>query len=119
MENNKKVFEDLENRGRTFEDESNEFAGDDVTVIKNNYLQLSQLTFVIKGGNDEINGKSFQENFKGGQDFEFVKYRVGAILEVDPELIKLNINDKPIIPIYSISDIEIGEKDVIVIEITN
>jgi hypothetical protein len=28
----KKLFEDLENRGRTFEDESNEFAGDDVTV---------------------------------------------------------------------------------------
>lgn len=38
MENNKKVFEDLENRGRTFEDESNEFAGDDVTVIKIIYL---------------------------------------------------------------------------------
>ena len=50
MENNKKVFEDLENRGRTFEDESNEFAGDDVTVIKNN-LSISKrviLSRVIK-----------------------------------------------------------------------
>ena len=77
------------------------------------------MTFVIKGGRDEINGRSYQENFKGGQDFEFVKYRAGVLLEVDPESITLYHNDKPIITIYSISDVEIGSKDVIVIEITN
>lgn len=31
--NTKKVFEDLENQGRKFEEESEEFAGDDIVVI--------------------------------------------------------------------------------------
>ena len=77
------------------------------------------LTFLIKGGSDEINGKSFEDNFKGGQDWEFVKYRVGNCLDIDPDLISLFHNEKPIIPIYSISDIEIGVGDIIVVEIKN
>ena len=82
---NKKVFEELE-KGKTFEEESDEFAGEDITVLLK-IIYIMQLTFTIKGGNEEINGRSFQENFKGGQDFEFVKYRVGAMLEIDPESI--------------------------------
>ncbi len=41
INSNKKVFEDLENKGRTFEDDSNEFAGDDITV----YLKLILVKF--------------------------------------------------------------------------
>ena len=31
---NKKLFEEIDNSGKTFEDESNEFAGEDILVIK-------------------------------------------------------------------------------------
>jgi hypothetical protein len=44
----KKLFEELENKGRTFEDESNEFAGDDVTVNYNIFLSFYLVEFFNK-----------------------------------------------------------------------
>ena len=76
---NKKVFESLENQGRTFEDESDEFAGENVN-----------LNFIIKKAGDS-NGKQFTESFKAGQDFEYVKYKIAGLFELDPDnMVKKN-----------------------------
>ncbi len=50
---------------------------------------MIQLTFQIKGGGEEMNGKCFEESFKPGQDFEFVKYKLSTLFDVDQEHIVL------------------------------
>jgi len=36
-------------------------------------------------GKSEFDGKHFEEFFKGGQDFEFVKYKIAGLLNIDTE----------------------------------
>lgn len=80
-----------------------------------------QLNFLIKG-HEEL---KISENFKGGQDFEYVKYKLSTLLNTQPEdmvngyfIQTLYLNGKQIIPLFSICDIEIAEDDIIIVEIT-
>jgi hypothetical protein len=75
---NKMTFEDLNKDGETFEQESDVFSGEDMEVS----IAITKVHFIVKGSD-----KKLKEKFKPGQDFEYVKYKLGGILEVDPEQI--------------------------------
>ena len=55
------------------------------------YKILNQLNFIIKG-QDEHNDKNLKVSFKSGQDFEYVKYKISTLLEVDQESIVQKYN---------------------------
>ena len=59
----------------------------------------------------------FSDTFKEGQDFEYVKYKLSQVLGVNPEQIFLYHNDKAIIPVYSICDIEYKPEETITVKI--
>jgi hypothetical protein len=90
--------------GQGFYEESDLYAGEDMT------LQLVKI-------NDE--NIKFIETFKSGQDFEYVKYVLSKKLDVSIERIQLFLNDKPIIPLYSICDVEHNSEKVIMFKVNN
>ena len=56
----------------------------------------------------ELNGKEFSDTFKEGQDFEFVKYKLSQVLEVNPEqIVKLSDYNK-IASAYGIDKYELN-----------
>ena len=85
--------------------ESEEFSGKEIEV-----------TFKLDY-NGDLNGKEFSDTFKEGQDFEYVKYKLSQVLGVNPEQIFLFHNKKPIIPVYSICDIDYKPEEVITVQI--
>mmetsp|Transcript_33564 Transcript_33564/g.34861 ORF Transcript_33564/g.34861 Transcript_33564/m.34861 type:complete len:127 (+) Transcript_33564:15-395(+) len=59
-----------------------------------------------------INSKtqdSFKEEFKGGQDFEYVKYVISKKLNVNIEGVTLYNDGKKLIPLFSICDVVIKD----------
>ena len=50
-----------------------------------------QITFQLEYEGD-LNGQKFSDTFKEGQDFEFVKYKLSQVLEVNPEQIVSDVN---------------------------
>ena len=103
--NKKMDFKDVTDKRDEFYKESEEFSGKEV-----------EITFKLDY-NGELNGKEFSDTFKEGQDFEYVKYKLSQVLGVNPEQIFLFHNEKPIIPIYSICDIEYKPEQVIIVKI--
>ena len=98
-------FKDVTDKRDEFFKESEEFSGKEI-----------EITFKLDY-NGELNGKEFSDTFKEGQDFEYVKYKLSQVLGVNPEQIFLFHNDKPVIPIYSICDIEYKPEEVIIVKI--
>ena len=98
-------FKDIADKRDEFFKESEEFSGKEI-----------EITFKLDY-NGDLNGKEFSDTFKEGQDFEYVKYKLSLVLGVDPEQIFLFHKDKPIIPIYSICDIEYKPEEVITVKI--
>ncbi len=78
------TFDNLNNDENriTYEKESDDYAGDDITVLQ----YLIQLKFKVNGP-EELNGKNLEATFKSGQDFEYVKYKIASLLDVDQESI--------------------------------
>ncbi len=103
--NKKMDFKDVADKRGEFFKESEEFSGKEV-----------EITFKLDY-NGDLNGKEFSDTFKEGQDFEYVKYKLSQVLGVNPEQIFLFHKDKPIIPIYSICDIEYKPEEVITVKI--
>ena len=101
--NKKMDFKDVADKRDEFFKESEEFAGKEIEV-----------TFKLDY-NGDLNGKEFSDTFKEGQDFEYVKYKLSQVLGVNPEQIFLFHNKKPIIPVYSICDIEYKPEEVITV----
>ena len=60
-----------------------------------------------------------KEDFKSGQDFEYVKYRIAQKLNVNQTDIDLYHNDKKLIPMFSICDVELNEDKKIYFDISN
>lgn len=124
LDQNKKTFADLvndENKGPTFEEESEEFSGEDIIV---NFLFFkrhlnfikNQLKFsVIK--EEGKNSLTIQESFKSNQDYAYVKYKLSGLLDVEPDQLVLLLNGKPIIDLYSISDVPLKKEDIIDVKI--
>ena len=98
-------FKDVADKRDEFYKESEEFAGKEV-----------ELTFKLDY-NGDLNGKEFSDTFKEGQDFEYVKYKLSQVLGVNPEQIFLYHKDKPIIPVYSICDIDYKPEESIIVKI--
>ena len=98
-------FKDVADKRDEFYKESEEFSGKEV-----------EITFKLDY-NGDLNGKEFSDTFKEGQDFEYVKYKLSQVLGVNPEQIYLFHNNKPIIPVYSIVDIEYKPEEVITVKI--
>ena len=103
--NKKMDFKDVADKRDEFFKESEEFSGKEVEV-----------TFKLDY-NGDLNGKEFSDTFKEGQDFEYVKYKLSQVLGVNHEQIYLYHNNKPIIPVYSICDIEYKPEEVITVKI--
>ena len=103
--NKKMDFKDVADKRDEFFKESEEFSGKEVEV-----------TFKLDY-NGDLNGKEFSDTFKEGQDFEYVKYKLSQVLGVNPEQIFLYHNNNPIIPVYSICDIEYKPDEVITVKI--
>ena len=103
--NKKMDFKDVTDKRDEFFKESEEFSGKEV-----------EITFKLDY-NGDLNGKEFSDTFKEGQDFEYVKYKLSQVLGVNPEQIYLFHKEKPIIPIYSIIDIEYKPEEVIIVKI--
>ena len=98
-------FKNVADKRDEFYKESEEFSGKEVEV-----------TFKLDY-NGDLNGKEFSDTFKEGQDFEYVKYKLSQVLGVNREQIFLFHNDKPIIPVYSICDIDYKPEQVITVKI--
>lgn len=113
MEKNKFDFENTK-KGNTFKEESDLYAGEEVTVRNNIYLYLKLYLENIKNKNE-----SFKETFKSGQDFEYVKYKIAHKLQVNQNDIDLYNNDKKLIPMFSICDVELNDDKKIHYEIKN
>ncbi len=60
----------------------------------------------------------YEETFKAGQDFTFVKYRLSLVIDVDPEFIILKFNNKTLIDFFSICDSEIKNNDIIDVDVS-
>ena len=103
--NKKMDFKDVADKRDEFYKESEEFSGKEV-----------EITFKLDY-NGDLNGKEFSDTFKEGQDFEYVKYKLSQVLGVNPEQIFLFHNNKPIISVYSICDIEYKPEEVITVKI--
>ena len=116
--NKKMNFEGVTDNREAFFKESEQFSGNEV-----------EITFKLDY-NGDLNGKEFSDTFKEGQDFEYVKYKLSQVLGVEQEQIvkyyfyfiffhfqELYHNNKPIIPIYSICDIELKKEDIIIVKI--
>ena len=103
--NKKMDFKDVADKRDEFFKESEEFSGKEIEV-----------TFKLDY-NGDLNGKEFSDTFKEGQDFEYVKYKLSQVLGVNPEQIFLFHNKKPIIPVYSICDIDYKPEEVITVQI--
>ncbi len=58
-----------------------------------------------------------KETFKSGQDFEYGKYRISQKLELNIEDIDLYNDDKKVIPMFSICDIELNQDKTLFFEI--
>lgn len=98
-------FAGVTDNREAFFQESEKFAGEEM-----------ELTFRLDY-NGDLNGKEFSDTFKGGQDFEYVKYKLSQVLGVNQQQIELFFNNQPIIPVYSICDINIKKDDVIIVKI--
>ena len=70
--NKKMNFEGVTDNRDAFYEESEKFSGNEV-----------EITFKLDY-NGELNGKEFSDTFKEGQDFEYVKYKLSQVLNVDP-----------------------------------
>ena len=98
-------FKNVTDKRGEFYKESEEFSGKEV-----------EITFKLDY-NGDLNGKEFSDTFREGQDFEYVKYKLSQVLGVNREQIFLFHNDKPIIPVYSICDIDYKPEEVITVKI--
>ena len=98
-------FKDVADKRDEFYKESEEFSGKEV-----------EITFKLDY-NGDLNGKEFSDTFKEGQDFEYVKYKLSQVLGVNPEQIFLYNKGKPIIPVYSICDIDYKPEESIIVKI--
>ena len=98
-------FEGVTDNREAFYQESEKFSGKEVEIV----FKLDY--------NGDLNGKEFSDTFKEGQDFEYVKYKLSQVLGVNPEQIFLFHNKKPIIPVYSICDIDYKPEEVITVQI--
>lgn len=59
----------------------------------------------------------YSETFKAGQDFQFVKYRLSTVIEVEPEFIVLTFNSKALIDLFSICDANVKTNDIIDVDV--
>ncbi len=59
----------------------------------------------------------YTEVFKAGQDFQYVKYRLSSVIEVDPEFIILTFNNKVLIDFLSICDANVKNNDIIDVDV--
>ena len=54
-----------------------------------------------------------KETFKSGQDFEFVKYKIAKTFDLNVNDIELYHEEKKLIPLFSICDVELNKEKLI------